>query len=231
MEKPQFSADLAVFLKNAVKCVSCTANSVCGYMDMTPHSSTCVCSVCRWSSAEGSRKRGDPELQLLLARAHRNAGDYTHAAKHYLHAENPSEFADALFDWSKLGYQSEYDLYLARSVLQYVLFGSVTCVLVSVMAACHLQHVCLCRYGWEIHRLLSLENLRDANKVYEEYVAQCKAANRSVDLPLFNFLRFLLLTLEVRFALDAIGNVHAREPTSNFLLVSLCEMATLWWIG
>lgn len=50
-------------------------------------------------------------------------------------------------------------------------------------------------------RLLSLENLRDANRVYEEYVAKCKAANRSVDLPLFNFLRFLLLTLEVRFAL------------------------------
>lgn len=84
--------------------------------------------VCRWSSVEGSRKRGDPELQLLLARAHRNAGDYTHATKHYLHAENPSEFADALFDWSKLGYQSEYDLYLARSVLQYVIDGSFGCV-------------------------------------------------------------------------------------------------------
>uniref|UniRef100_K3WSS6 Golgi to ER traffic protein 4 n=1 Tax=Globisporangium ultimum (strain ATCC 200006 / CBS 805.95 / DAOM BR144) TaxID=431595 RepID=K3WSS6_GLOUD len=134
VEKPQFSADLAVFLKNAVK----------------------------WSSVEGSRKRGDPELQLLLARAYRKAGDFTHAAKHYLHAENPSEFADALFEWSTHGYQSEYDLYLARVVLQ----------------------------------LLSLENLRDANTLRDAYVAKCKDAKRPVDLPLFNFVRFLLLTLE-----------------------------------
>lgn len=47
-------------------------------------------------------------------------------------------------------------------------------------------------------RLLSLENLRDANKVYEAYVAKCQSAGRPVDLPLFNFTRFLLLTLEVR---------------------------------
>ncbi|KAG2763470.1 hypothetical protein JG687_00007924 [Phytophthora cactorum] len=132
--KPQFSADLAVFLKNAVK----------------------------WSAEEGARKRGDPELQLLLARAYRTAGDPTHAMKHFLHAENPQELADALFQWSTQGYPSESDLYLARAVLQ----------------------------------LLSLENLRDANKVYEAYVTKCQSAGRPVDLPLFNFTRFLLLTLE-----------------------------------
>ncbi|KAE9020499.1 hypothetical protein PR003_g13527 [Phytophthora rubi] len=132
--KPQFSADLAQVLKNAVK----------------------------WSVAEGARKRGDPELQLLLARAYRTAGDLTHAMKHFLHAENPQELADALFQWSTEGYPSEADLYLARAVLQ----------------------------------LLSLENLRDANKVYEAYVAKSQSAGRPVDLPLFNFTRFLLLTLE-----------------------------------
>lgn len=47
-------------------------------------------------------------------------------------------------------------------------------------------------------QLLSLENLRDANQVHDVYVAKCKDAGRSVDLPLFNFTRFLLLTLEVR---------------------------------
>ncbi|GMF12587.1 unnamed protein product [Phytophthora lilii] len=88
--KPQFSADLAVFLKNAVK----------------------------WSAAEGARKRGDPELQLLLARAYRTAGDFTRAMKHFLHAENPQELADTLFQWSTQGYPSESDLYLARAVLQ-----------------------------------------------------------------------------------------------------------------
>lgn len=134
VQKPQFSADLAVVLKNAVK----------------------------WSAAEGARMRGDPELQLLLARAYRTAGDFTHALKHFLHAENPQELADTLFQWSEQGYPSESDLYLARAVLQ----------------------------------LLSLENLRDANKVHEAYVAKCKSAGRPVDLPLFNFVRFLLLTLE-----------------------------------
>lgn len=74
----------------------------------------------RWSATEGSRKRGDPELQLLLARAHRAAGDHTHAAKHFLHAESPAEFADALFEWSALGYQSEHDLFVTRAVLQCV---------------------------------------------------------------------------------------------------------------
>ena len=48
------------------------------------------------------------------------------------------------------------------------------------------------------NRLLSLENLRDANKVYEAYVANCEHAGRAIDLPLINFTRFLLLTLEVR---------------------------------
>ena len=42
-----------------------------------------------------------------------------------------------------------------------------------------------------INRLLSLENLRDANIVYEKFLENIK-----LDTPLINFLRFLLLTLE-----------------------------------
>ncbi|CAH0489146.1 unnamed protein product [Peronospora farinosa] len=132
--KPKFSTDLASFLKNAVK----------------------------WSAIEGARKRGDPELQLLLARAYQTAEEFSNAMKHFLHAENPQELAEMLFQWSTLGYPSESDLYLTRAVLQ----------------------------------LLSLENLRDANKVYDSYVTKCKSAGRPIDLPLFNFTRFILLTLE-----------------------------------
>lgn len=66
-----------------------------------------------------------------------------------------------------------------------------------------------------------MENLRDANKVYEGYVDECKAAGRSVDLPLFNFVRFLLLTLEVSWCI--ISFVLKREsmvlmPMSCFLV-------------
>ncbi|GLE02066.1 hypothetical protein PINS_up010904 [Pythium insidiosum] len=149
--KPQFSADLAVVLKHAVK----------------------------WSAAEGSRKRGDPELQLLLARAYHRAGDFQHATKHFLHAEQPVEFASVLFEWSKTGYPSEADLFVARAVLQ----------------------------------LLSLENLRDANKVYEEYMALSQTAGRSTDLPLYNFLKFLLLTLE-RDALPLFQMLQERYAAS-----------------
>ncbi len=72
----------------------------------------------RWSSEEGSRMRGDPELQLLLSRAYKAHKDYIHAAKHYIHTENASEFAEMLFEWSKEGYPSELDLYIGRAVLQ-----------------------------------------------------------------------------------------------------------------
>lgn len=67
-------------------------------------------------------------------------------------------------------------------------------------------------------RLLSLENLRDANTVYEAYVAKCKDAKRSVDLPLLNFLRFLLLTLEV-------GNaMHRSGACAVVFLYTVCSM-------
>nr|CCA26185.1 conserved hypothetical protein [Albugo laibachii Nc14] len=126
-----FSKELASFLRNAVK----------------------------WSAAEGSRKQGHPEIQLLLARAYFKGMEYKQAAKHYLHAEKPEEFAEFLLTWSKEGYPSEFDLYIARSVLQ----------------------------------LLCLENLKDANKLFETF--QIKA-NCSLETPLCHFIRFLLRTLE-----------------------------------
>lgn len=96
----------------------------------------------RWTAAEGSRKRGDPELQLLLARAYRAAGDYVHSAKHFLHAENPSEFAVALFEWSSQGYPSESDLYLARAVLQYVSARVLMSKAVGLIGVCCLRSGC-----------------------------------------------------------------------------------------
>lgn len=69
-----------------------------------------------------------------------------------------------------------------------------------------------------------MENLRDANKVYDGYVELSKAANRPVDLPLFNFVRFLLLTLEVRSVDDVFrsSTVHSLK-----ILITL----TLLFVG
>jgi hypothetical protein len=46
-------------------------------------------------------------------------------------------------------------------------------------------------------RLLSLENLRDANVVFEKYLEAYANKGSKVEGPMINFLRFLLLTLEV----------------------------------
>lgn len=71
-----------------------------------------------WTSKKGDRKRGDPEIQLLVAKAYEKAADYVSASKHYLHAEKPVDFSNMLIDWANLGMNSERDLFLARAVLQ-----------------------------------------------------------------------------------------------------------------
>lgn len=105
------------------------------YLCFEKCSQVCWCTVLnslnsntfRWSAAKGSRQRGDPELQLLLARTYRDIEDYAGASKHYLHTEQPIEFAQMLSKWSETGFESERDLYLTRAVLQYVWYPNTRC--------------------------------------------------------------------------------------------------------
>ena len=85
----------------------------------------------RWSTrAPGGRQTGDPAVHEMLARAYRSAAcaacpaAYGQAADHYARAEAPEELAGMLVEWSKLGYASERDLFIARAALQFLSFGN-----------------------------------------------------------------------------------------------------------
>ena len=51
---------------------------------------------------------------------------------------------------------------------------------------------------WPRGRLLALENLQDANVVYETFLALAAQSGQPVDTPLTHFLGFLLQCLQVR---------------------------------
>ncbi|KAF0689536.1 Aste57867_19039 [Aphanomyces stellatus] len=72
----------------------------------------------KWSKTHGARQRGDPELQLWLARVYTIEQDFTNANNHFLHAEAPAELAAMLVSHANQGYASEADLFVARAVLQ-----------------------------------------------------------------------------------------------------------------
>jgi hypothetical protein len=118
-------------------------------------------------------------LHLAAARACRGAGAQfaADAQRHFLEAAAPEEFAEFLVAWVREGgaYTGEADLFLARAVLQ----------------------------------LLALGQLGAANTVRENFVALTEAGRGDggagvavADVveasPLARFLRFLLLTAEVR---------------------------------
>lgn len=52
--------------------------------------------------------------------------------------------------------------------------------------------------AWPRGRLLALENLQDANVVYETFLALAAQSGQPVDTPLTHFLGFLLQCLQVR---------------------------------
>ena len=86
----------------------------------------CLKQGVKWSAKYGTRKRGDPALQLLVARAYRNAEDFVSSTCHYLHAEAPVEFTEMIIQWCKKGTRSERDLFVTRAVLQYVAFEKIS---------------------------------------------------------------------------------------------------------
>jgi len=74
----------------------------------------------KWSSNLGDNKEGDPRLHNLIAAIDHQAADYGMAQKHYLRGSQPEQFAQALLEWSREGFPSEEDLYIARAVFQYL---------------------------------------------------------------------------------------------------------------
>jgi len=78
-----------------------------------------------WTSQFGSNTHGEPLLHLDMARAHRLLSEYSTAHKHYLRAQQPEEHAQVIIEWSTKGFKSERDLFVARTVLQYLCLESI----------------------------------------------------------------------------------------------------------
>jgi hypothetical protein len=68
----------------------------------------------------GASTLGEPKLHAAFAKFYWTVLEYGTSQKHYLRANCPAEHANMLFEWSQKGLKSEIDLFIARSVLQYL---------------------------------------------------------------------------------------------------------------
>jgi len=78
----------------------------------------------KWSITTSNDNNGNAELNCRAARCYSKINDYNNAQRHYLRSNKPEEFADIIIKWSKLGYTTERDLFIARAVLQYLCLGN-----------------------------------------------------------------------------------------------------------
>jgi len=78
-----------------------------------------------WTSQFGNNPHGEPLLHLDMARSYRIAVEYSTAHKHYLRARQPEEHAQMLIEWSRKGFKNERDLFIVRTVLQYLCLESI----------------------------------------------------------------------------------------------------------
>eukprot|EP01117_Protostelium_nocturnum_P014151 TRINITY_DN5350_c0_g1_i4.p1 TRINITY_DN5350_c0_g1~~TRINITY_DN5350_c0_g1_i4.p1 ORF type:complete len:342 (+),score=81.49 TRINITY_DN5350_c0_g1_i4:91-1116(+) len=79
--------------------------------------------VLKWNSVEGN-SNDISRLHFAFAMDSFHFKHYSKSQKHFLRSNNPHEFSKMLIEWSSEGYPSERDLFLARSVLQYLSLGN-----------------------------------------------------------------------------------------------------------
>lgn len=73
-----------------------------------------------WTIQKGSNPHGDPTLHLKWAMSFFKLKQYSKAHQHYLLAQTPAQHAVMLTQWAGAGYDDERDLFLARTVFQYL---------------------------------------------------------------------------------------------------------------
>lgn len=102
-----------------------TVLEICGgYSSQAANSvvaqTTLIKAAIKWSSKSGEYKMGNPALHNMAAATYTNAGMFEKAQPHFLRGDDPMAFGEMLDQWSATGYSSEADLFLARSVLGYL---------------------------------------------------------------------------------------------------------------
>jgi len=73
-----------------------------------------------WSEKFGSNPYGNPALHYTAAKYYADKMDFANAARHFVRADSPTQHAAMLLVWCKRGLKSERDLFIARTVLQYL---------------------------------------------------------------------------------------------------------------
>jgi hypothetical protein len=74
----------------------------------------------RWSSKYGPNAFGAATFHRELARCFWAKQDFSSANSHFLKGDSAIEHAQMLVEWSNNGYRSEVDLFVSRTVLQYL---------------------------------------------------------------------------------------------------------------
>eukprot|EP01135_Chromosphaera_perkinsii_P010272 Nk52_evm14s2085 gene=Nk52_evmTU14s2085 len=75
----------------------------------------------KWTKKEGRNRRGDPNLHHIVGKKLWSEGRYASAQSHFVFGcddLSPTALGEMLVHWSLNGYRSEYDLFIARAVLQ-----------------------------------------------------------------------------------------------------------------
>jgi len=73
-----------------------------------------------YSEKFGPSPYGSPQLHYAVAKFYSDKFDFANAARHYVRADAPAEHAAMLLLWCKRGLKSERDLFIARTVFQYL---------------------------------------------------------------------------------------------------------------
>jgi len=73
-----------------------------------------------YSSKFGSNSLGEPLFHKDFALFYQNKLEYIQSQRHYLRSETYKDHAAMLIEWGSRGYKSELDLFIARTVLQYL---------------------------------------------------------------------------------------------------------------
>jgi hypothetical protein len=97
--------------------------------------------------------------------------EYKEANMQYSKSNVANEHAEMVHEWAQKGFTSEYDLFITRSVLQYVSSQSTN-----------------------IPRVLCLKNVNHARALYDHYLTLTSETQDGT--PLLNFVKFLFVALD-----------------------------------
>jgi len=132
-----------------------------------------------YSSQYGSSSQGEPLLHKDFALFYQSRQEYNLSQRHYLRSDSYRDHAKMLLEWATKGFLSEFDLFIARAVLQYL-------CLENLAGANELLEIVTQQIQSQNQSML-------ASRLESESVV---LTDTSLNTPLMHFIQFLLKTVE-----------------------------------